>query len=53
MIGTHNIDVLLKQKTKLYESSLKFANFDTPDFILMKEAVMAFDKIVVHQMTQA
>jgi hypothetical protein len=31
----------------LIESSLKFAEFDTPDFIILKEAILAFEKILL------
>jgi len=29
------------------ESSLKFAEFDKPDFIIMKEAILAFEKVIL------
>jgi len=49
MIGSSRVEVLLNHKDKLYESSLKFAKFDSPDFIIMKEAVLAYEKIVIYQ----
>ena len=33
-------------------NSLKFAQYRTPDFIIMKEAVLAFEKILQHQIEQ-
>jgi hypothetical protein len=49
MIGTNRVEILLQHKDKLYEKSLNFAKFDTPDYIIMKEAVMCFDKIIKAQ----
>ena len=49
MIGTSDINVLLSQKDHLYEYSLKYAKFDRPDFILLKEALLAYEKIILHQ----
>ena len=49
MLGSHRISILVDHKDKLYESSVKFAKFDSPDFIIMREAVLAFEKLVIHQ----
>ena len=48
MIGTSKIDVLIDQKDKLYEKSLTFAKYEQPDLIIMREAIMAFEKIIKH-----
>lgn len=50
MIGSSRVQVLIDQSKQLYESSLKFAKFDSPDFIIMREAVLCFEKIVTHKM---
>ncbi len=42
MIGSTKIEVLLEQKEKLYEHMIKFAKYESPDFTIMKEAVLAF-----------
>jgi len=49
MIGTHKPKIILEHKKVLTESSLKFAEFDNPDFIIMKEAIIAFEKIILAQ----
>ena len=49
MMGTCKVEILLDQKEKLYANSLKFAQYRSPDFIIMKEAVLAFEKILQHQ----
>ncbi len=49
MIGSSKIDILVKHKENLYEYSIKYAKFDRPDFILLKEALLAYDKIVAFQ----
>ena len=41
-MGNSKIEILLDQTEKLYESSLKFAKYDSPDYINMKEAILAF-----------
>jgi hypothetical protein len=48
MIGTSKIEVLLSQRENLYEYSLKYAKFEKPDFILVKEALLAYEKIMIH-----
>ena len=48
MVGSSDINVLLAQKDHLYEYSLKYAKFDCPDFILLKEALLAYGKIILH-----
>lgn len=52
MIGSCRVEVLLDQKEKLYEESLRFANYESPDYIIMKEAVLAYEKIVEHQISR-
>ncbi len=32
--------------------SLKFANYESPDYIIMKEAILAYEKISQHQVDQ-
>lgn len=49
MIGANRVEILIQHKEKLYEKSLNFAKFDAPDYIIMKEAVMCFDKIIIAQ----
>ena len=49
MIGSSDIQVLLNQKDNLYESSLRYAKMERPDFILLKEALLAYEKIIVHK----
>ena len=34
------------------ESSLKFAEQENPDFIILKEAILAFEKILITQQTK-
>ena len=48
MIGSSNIKVLIDQKKNLFEFSKNFAEFEKPDFILLKEALMAYEKIILH-----
>lgn len=52
MMGSCRVEILLDQKEKLYESSLKFANYESPDYIIMKEAILAYEKIVQHQVNR-
>ena len=49
MIGTTKVGVLVLQKDNLYQYSLNYAKFDRPDFILLKEALLAYEKIIAHQ----
>lgn len=42
MMGHHKIDILLSNKEKLYEQMIKFAKYESPDFTIMKEAILAF-----------
>jgi len=46
MMGSCRVEILLDQKAKLYEQSLKFANYESPDYIIMREAILAYEKIV-------
>ena len=48
MMGSCRVEILLDQKEKLYEESLRFANYESPDYIIMKEAILAYEKIVQH-----
>lgn len=48
MMGSCRVEILLDQKAKLYEMSLKFAHYESPDYIIMKEAILAYEKIVQH-----
>ena len=52
MMGSCRVEILLDQKAKLYEMSLKFAHYESPDYIIMKEAILAYEKIVQHQVNQ-
>ena len=52
MVGSNRIEVLIEHKEKLFESSLKFARFDSPDFIILKEAVLAYEKIIIYQIAK-
>lgn len=47
MIGSSKVEVLQKQKDSLYKSSLEFANYENPDFILLKEALLGYEKIML------
>lgn len=49
MVGQNRVEVLLEHKEKLFESSLKFGKFDSPDFIILKEAILAYETIVLYQ----
>lgn len=49
MAGSHRIEYLIDNKEKLYQFSLKFAKHESPDFIVMKEAVLAYEKIIMYQ----
>ena len=49
MIGSSKPKIIIEQKKTLMESSLKFAEFDNPDFIIMKEAILAFEKLFVEK----
>lgn len=53
MIGSSNIKVLIDQKKNLFEYSKNFAEFEKPDFILLKEALLAYEKIILHQKAEA
>lgn len=46
MMGTQKVDILNTMKVQLQEKSLVFANYEQPDFILLKEAILAFEKIL-------
>jgi hypothetical protein len=48
MVGQNRVEVLLEHKEKLFESSLKFGKFDSPDFIILKEAILAYETIVLY-----
>jgi hypothetical protein len=48
MIGTNRIEILIEHKDKLYDKSLAFAKFESPDYIIMKEAMLGFNKIIKH-----
>lgn len=52
-MGSHRVEILLDQKEKFYETFLKFANYDSPDYIIMKEAMLAFEKIIEYQVKEA
>ena len=52
MIGTNNIKVILERKADFFEKSLKFARYEAPDFMLMREAIMVFEKVAVHEIKQ-
>ena len=45
--------MILEHKDTLMKSSLKFAQFENPDFIIMKEAILCFEKIVINQMEKS
>jgi hypothetical protein len=49
MVGTIKPKMILEHKDTLVKSSLKFAQFENPDFIIMKEAILCFEKIVINQ----
>jgi len=47
MVGSSKPKIIVEHKKTLMESSLRFAEFDKPDFIIMKEAILAFEKIII------
>ena len=49
MMGSNKIEILLNSKVPLYSTSLKLAQILRPDFIMMKEAILCFDKITQYQ----
>jgi hypothetical protein len=49
MAGSHRIEYLVENKERLFENSLKFAKYESPDFIILKEAVLAYEKIIQYQ----
>lgn len=51
-MGQSKIEILMDQKDKLFESSLKFAKYDSPDFTNFKEAVLAFQAILLHEIKE-
>ena len=46
MIGTSKPKVVVEYKDTLVKSSSKFADFENPDFIIMREAVLTFKLII-------
>ena len=48
MIGASKIEVLLAQKDTLYEHSIRYAKFEKPDYILLKEALLAYEKLIFY-----
>ena len=52
MMGSCRVEILHAQKQELYAKSLKFAEYDSPDYIILREAVQAYEKIVQHQVSQ-
>ena len=49
MIGNSKPKIIIEHKDTLMKSSQKFAEFNTPDFIIMKEAMLCFERIVLAQ----
>jgi len=50
ILGTHKIEILVQNKDQLYRCSRAFASADQPDFILLKEALQCFERVLAHQM---
>ena len=46
MMGTQKVEILNTMKGQLLEKSLFFASYEQPDYILLKEAILAFEKIL-------
>ena len=46
MMGNQKVEILNSMKVQLQEKSLLFANYEQPDFILLKESILAFEKIL-------
>ena len=46
MIGESKPRVIMDRRQTLLDSSMKFALFDNPDFIIMKEAILAFERMI-------
>ena len=53
MIGNCKPKIVIEHKKTLMESSMKFAEQEHPDFIIMKEAIIAFEKILITQSQQS
>lgn len=49
MIGSSKIEALLDYKDLLYQNSIKFAKQERPDFMIMKEGLLAYEKIIISQ----
>jgi len=47
MIGTAKPRIVMGHKEALIRSSLNFAESSVPDFIIMKEAIALFEKILL------
>lgn len=48
-MGQTKVDILTDHKDQLFEASLKFAKYDSPNFVIMKEAIIAYQTIVFNQ----
>lgn len=46
MISSQKPKVLLDFKENLKNQSIKFAEFENPDFIIMKESILLFENIL-------
>lgn len=51
MIGSAKVDVIIEYKNQLYNNSIKFAKMPQPDFILIQEALLTYEKVIIHQMS--
>ena len=49
MMGSCNVEILVSKKVQLLQQSLGFANQLSPDFIILKEAALAFEKLIENQ----
>lgn len=46
MISAQKPKLIIDFKENLKDSSIKFAEFENPDFIIMKEAILMFENIL-------
>lgn len=50
IIGSSRPEILVDYKDNIIAASLKFANFENPDFVIMLEATRSIEKIIAYQM---
>lgn len=50
ILGIYKVEVLLTGKELLFRCSRQFANAAEPDFVLIKEALLCFERVLTYQM---